>query len=180
LAANLPFNVGTPILTNLLECDRPPVSMTVTIQKELADRITASPGTKDYGSLSIWIQSQCRAEIVRLLPPTVFWPRPKVTSAILHIVRDDERRAAIGNPVFFHRFIRALLLHRRKFLRGVLIAGYKESLGKPGVDALLAELELSPDCRAEQLDVPTMLRLSDAVERRLEQAEPPPKRPRAR
>ena len=102
---------------------------------------------------------------MRLLPPSVFWPRPKVTSAILHIERDDSDGAAIGNPVFFHHFVRALFTHRRKFLRSVLVAAYKESLGKPGVDAVLAELGLSPEGRAEQLDVPTMLRLSDAVER---------------
>ena len=62
--------------------------MTVTIQKELAERITAPPSTKDYSALSVWIQSQCTAEIVRLMPPSVFWPAPKVTSAILRIVVD--------------------------------------------------------------------------------------------
>jgi 16S rRNA (adenine1518-N6/adenine1519-N6)-dimethyltransferase len=166
LAANLPYNVATPILTNLLECATPPVSMTVTIQKELADRITASPGTKDYGALSIWIQSQCRAELVRILPPSVFWPRPKVTSAILHIECDPERRRAIHDLGFFHQFVRSLFAHRRKFLRSVLVAAYKESLGKAGVDEVLAELKLSPDGRAEQLDVPTVLALSAAVQRR--------------
>jgi 16S rRNA (adenine1518-N6/adenine1519-N6)-dimethyltransferase len=168
LAANLPYNVATPILTNLLECPAPPVSMTVTIQKELADRITAVPGTKDYGALSIWIQSQCSARVVRILPPSVFWPRPKVTSAILHIECDADRRRAIHDLEFFHRFVRALFSHRRKFLRSVLVAAYKESLGKTGVDAVLAELGLSPDGRAEQLDVSTVLALSAAVERRMQ------------
>jgi 16S rRNA (adenine1518-N6/adenine1519-N6)-dimethyltransferase len=165
LAANLPFNVATPILSNLLECATPPCSMTVTIQRELADRITAVPGTKAYGALSIWIQSQCRAELVRLLPPSVFWPRPKVTSAILHIERDADRRAKIADLGFFHAFIRGLFCHRRKFLRSVLVAGHKETLGKSGVDAVLGELGLSPESRAEQLDVPTVLALSDAVQR---------------
>ncbi len=170
LAANLPYNVATPILTNLLECATPPVSMTVTIQKELADRITAVPGTKDYGALSIWIQSQCRAELVRILPPSVFWPRPKVTSAILHIEIDEDRRRVIHDLAFFHQFVRALFAHRRKFLRSVLVAAYKESLGKAGVDAVLAELGLSPDGRAEQLDVPTVLALSAAVQRQMKRA----------
>ena len=165
LVANLPYNVATPILGNLLECPTPPATMTVTIQKELAERITASPGTKDYGALSVWIQSQCRAELVRLLPPTVFWPRPKVTSAIIHIELDPRRREAIGDLDKFHQFIRALFMHRRKFLRSVLVAAYKESLGKPGVDAVLAELGLSPELRAEQLDVETILRLGKAVGR---------------
>ncbi len=165
VAANLPYNVATPILTNLLECPTPPVSMTVTIQKELAERITASPGTKDYGALSIWIQCQCRASWCGSCRRRVFWPRPKVTSAILHIERDEERRRAIRDPRFFHQFVRSLFLHRRKFLRSVLVASYKETLGKAGVDAILAELGLPAGGRAEELDVPTVLALSDAVQK---------------
>ena len=97
LVANLPYNIATPILGNLLALDVPPRTMTVTIQKELADRIVARPGTKDYGSLSIWIQSQCRAEIVRVMPPSVFWPRPKVDSAIVQIEVDDALRGRIAD-----------------------------------------------------------------------------------
>ena len=67
LVANLPYNVATPLISNLLALDRPPCTMTVTVQKEVADRIVARPGVKDYGGLAIWIQSQCRAEIVRVL-----------------------------------------------------------------------------------------------------------------
>ena len=76
LAANLPYNIATPVISNLLTTDIVPVSMTATIQKELADRITARPGTKDYGALSVWIQSQCHTEVLRYLPPTVFWLTP--------------------------------------------------------------------------------------------------------
>ena len=104
LAANLPYNIATPIIGNLLECPTPPATMTITIQKELAERITAEPGTKDYGALTVWIQSQCRTQLVRLLPPSVFWPRPKVTSAIVHIELDDhptggDRRSAVLPPI---------------------------------------------------------------------------------
>lgn len=167
LVSNLPYNIATPIISNLLECPTPPATMTVTIQKELAERITAEPRTKDYSSLTIWIQSQCRAQLVRLLPPSVFWPRPKVTSAILHIERDDAMREAIGDLQFFHRFVRALFTHRRKFLRSVLIASNKVTLGKTGVDAVLAELGLSPEFRAEQLDVATIIKLALTVHRHL-------------
>ena len=163
LVANLPYNIATPILSNLLECPTPPVSMTATIQKELADRILASPGTKDYGALSIWIQSQCRVQLVCVLPPSVFWPRPKVTSAIVHIDRDDQLRGQIVDLAFFHQFVRSLFFHRRKLLRSVLSAGYKDQLSKANIDALLTDLGLSPDSRAEQLDVPTVIRLSDAI-----------------
>ena len=85
LAANLPYNVATPIISNLLRSEIVPKTMTVTIQKELADRLVAAPGSKDYGALSIWVQSICDVEIVRIMSPKVFWPRPKVDSAIIHI-----------------------------------------------------------------------------------------------
>jgi 16S rRNA (adenine1518-N6/adenine1519-N6)-dimethyltransferase len=163
LVANLPFNVATPVISNLLLTDVVPMSMTVTIQKELADRIMAPPSTKDYSALSIWIQSQCRTELVRLLPPTVFWPRPKVTSAIVHLTYDPELRGRIADLTFFHDFTRAMFFHRRKFLRSQLLAA-AQGLDKPQVDRILAELGLSDSLRAEQLDVATMIKLSDAVQ----------------
>ena len=163
LVANLPYNVATPILTNLLALDTPPRTMTVTIQRELAERITAAPGTKDYGALSIWMQSQCRVEIVRLMAPAVFWPRPKITSAIVHVVVDEPLRSRIADREFFHGFVRAMFFHRRKFLRSELLAAFKNHLDKPQVDGLLARLDLSPTVRAEQLDVETFLVLAEAV-----------------
>lgn len=162
LVANLPYSVATPVISNLLLTDVVPVSMTVTIQKELADRMMAAPGTKDYSALSIWIQSQCRAELVRLLPPTAFWPRPKVTSAIIHLTYDPALRSQIADLPYFHEFVRAMFFHRRKFLRSQLLSASQE-LDKPQVDRILADLGLSESLRAEQLDVTTMLRLADAV-----------------
>ncbi|HUT90697.1 MAG TPA: 16S rRNA (adenine(1518)-N(6)/adenine(1519)-N(6))-dimethyltransferase RsmA [Thermoguttaceae bacterium] len=163
LVANLPYNVATPILANLLAIDEPPRTMTVTIQKELADRIVARPGTKDYGSLSIWMQSQCRVQIVRVMAPTVFWPRPKVTSAIIHVALDDELRGRIPDREFFHGFNRAMFFHRRKFLRSELLSAFKNRLTKPQVDEIMSRLRLDPKARAEQLDVATMLALAEAV-----------------
>ena len=84
--------------------------MTATIQKELAERITARPGSKDYGALSIWIQSQCRVEILRVLPPEAFWPRPKVSSAFIQITLDEALRRRIPDRKFFHEFVRAMFL----------------------------------------------------------------------
>jgi len=167
LAANLPYNIATPVISNLLSTPITPASMTVTIQKELADRITAQPGTKDYGARSIWVQAQCRVEIIRIMPPTVFWPRPKVHSAIIKIVPDPELRARIPDPKFFHRHVRAMFFHRRKFLRSVLLSGYKGELDKPAVDAVMAEQGLGPHSRAEQLDVQQMLDLAEAIRYRL-------------
>ncbi len=163
LVANLPYNIATPLLGNLLTEERPPETMTVTIQKELADRITAVPGTKDYGALSIWIQSQCRAEILRELPPSVFWPRPKVSSAFVQITFDRQLRERISDRGFFHDFVRALFFHRRKFLRTQLVLAAKDRLDKGRADAILERLGLDPSLRAEQLDVPTVIALSDCV-----------------
>lgn len=167
LIANLPYNIATPIVSNLLDSPVLPVSMTVTIQKELADRMTAEPSTKDYSALSIWVQSQCRTQIVRAMSPAVFWPRPKVHSAIIQILPDPVLRNRIVDLGFFHRFVRAMFFHRRKLLRSVILSAFKKRLDKPDVDRLLATLELPGDARAEQLDIETMLRLSDSVRHRL-------------
>jgi 16S rRNA (adenine1518-N6/adenine1519-N6)-dimethyltransferase len=163
LAANLPYNIATPIVSNLLSTEVTPVSMTVTIQKELADRLAARPSTKDYSALSIWVQSQCSVRIVRVMPPTVFWPRPKVDSAIVHIVPDPTRRAQIPDLEFFHQFVRSMFFHRRKFLRSVMLSAYKKQLTKPEADQIMGDMGLGPDARAEQLSVEDMLRLCECV-----------------
>jgi 16S rRNA (adenine1518-N6/adenine1519-N6)-dimethyltransferase len=163
LVANLPYNVATPILSNLLALDRPPVSMTATIQKELAERIAAAPGCKDYGALSVWMQSQCRVEIVRVLPPSAFWPRPKVSSAFIQIAIDEALRGRIPDRAFFHEFVRAMFFHRRKFVRSELLSAVKNRLDKPAVDRLLAAQEIEPTVRAEELGVEKFLALCEAV-----------------
>lgn len=167
VAANLPYNIATPVLSNLLNSDLLPVSMTVTIQRELADRITAVPSTKDYGALSIWIQSQCETRIIRVLPPTVFWPRPKVESAILQILPSADKRARIPDLNFFHSFVRSMFFHRRKFLRSELLCAFLTQLDKAAVDAILQEQSLAGSVRAEELGVDAVLALSEAVRRRV-------------
>lgn len=162
LVANLPYNIATPLIANLLAGSLVPATMTVTIQKELAERICAAPSTKDYGALSVWVQSQCTAEIVRIMAPTVFWPRPKVDSAILQITLDESRRNAIFDLDYFHRFARTLFMHRRKFLRSSLVASFKQALSKPEVDEVLARLGFGESSRAEELSVEQILRLAEA------------------
>lgn len=177
LVANLPYNIATPIITNLLALDIPPHSMTVTIQKELADRITARPSTKEYGALSVWVQCQCQVQLVRTMPPSVFWPRPKVSSAIVQIVLDHGLRARIPDRAFFHDFLRGLFLHRRKFLRSQVLSAAKHqaaasghqaatadrALDKAGVDRVLSATGLRGDQRAEELNVDALLALAEAV-----------------
>ena len=163
LAANLPYNIATPVLSNLLLCEHVPHTMVATIQKELADRIVAQPWSKDYGALSVWMQCQAKTEIMRIMPPSVFWPTPKVDSAIVRITIDAARRASIPDLRFFHQFVRAIFLHRRKFLRANVVSALKQHLSKDQVDEILAQMELNPDARTEQLDVATLLRLTELV-----------------
>ena len=163
LVANLPYNVATPILSNLLMCEHTPHSMVATIQKELAERIVAQPWSKDYSALSVWMQSQCHCEIVRVMPPSVFWPRPKVDSAIIKVVIDSQRREAIPDRRYFHQFVKSLFLHRRKFLRANVASAMKKHLSKEQIDGVLDEMGFGPDTRTEQLDVPTLLAFTEKV-----------------
>lgn len=162
LVANLPYNVATPIISNLLMLEVPPTLISVTIQKELGERMMAKPSTKDYSALSIWVQALCDVSIVRVLPPNVFWPAPKVDSAIMRIQPIPEKRAAIPDLAFFHSFTRSLFFHRRKFLRSVLISAFKEQLNKTQVDAVLTEVPFyTATTRAEELSVAQIQELSE-------------------
>lgn len=163
LVANLPYNIATPVLTNLLLCPHLPYSMVATIQKELGDRIVAQPWSKDYGALSVWMQCQAATEIVRIMPPTVFWPMPKVDSAIVKIVVDQEKRASIPDLKYLHQFVKTIFIHRRKFLRANVVAAMKQHLSKQEIDEVLNEMKLPEETRTEQLDVPTLLRLTELV-----------------
>jgi 16S rRNA (adenine1518-N6/adenine1519-N6)-dimethyltransferase len=163
LVANLPYNVATPIISNLLDCPVVPTRMVVTIQKELAERIIAAPATKDYSALSIWVQALATCEIVRVLPPSVFWPRPKVHSAILRIDPLASLRSRIVDLPFFHSTLRALYFHRRKFLRSVVVSAMKDSLSKEKVDEVLDSLGMTATSRAEELSVPKTIELIEKL-----------------
>lgn len=169
LVANLPYNVATPIISNLLAHGPVPETMTVTIQMELAERIISPPNTRDYSALSVWVQSQCQVRIVRSIPPSAFWPRPNVTSAIIQLTLDPALRGRIANLDFFHTFVRSMFFHRRKVLRSELRAAYKQ-FDKPQVDAILESQGLTGETRAEQLSVEQMISLAAEVERRLGEA----------
>lgn len=166
LVANLPYNIATPILSNLLSWEHPPHSMVATIQKELGERMAAQPWSKDYSALSVWFQCQADVEIVRVMPPSVFWPEPKVDSAIVKVVIDPARRAAVPDLSYFHQFTKAIFLHRRKFLRANVVAAMKGTLDKAQVDEVMAEMGFAEDARTEQLDVATLLKLTELFRRR--------------
>ncbi len=163
LVANLPYSVGTPVISNLIASELPWQRMVCTIQWELAEKMVAEPATSKYGALSVWIQSQASVRILRKLGPKVFWPRPKVDSAIISIWSNREAAARIDNRRFFLDFLRRMFSQRRKHLRSVLIGMYRKQISKETVDALLAELQHKPDDRAELLDVATLIRLGNRV-----------------
>lgn len=163
LVANLPYNIATPLISNLLHQTPTPITMVATIQKELGERIIATPGSKDYGALSVWIGSFCKASIVRILPPTVFWPRPKVESAIVRIDVDVEARDRIPDLKYYHDTVRSLFFHRRKFLRSVVCSAMKGRLEKDDVDTVLEQLGHDQNSRAEQLDVAQIGALAEAL-----------------
>ncbi|MEM9588296.1 MAG: 16S rRNA (adenine(1518)-N(6)/adenine(1519)-N(6))-dimethyltransferase RsmA [Planctomycetota bacterium] len=163
LVANLPYNVATPIISNLLRQTPTPDAMVVTIQKELGDRMMAQPGSKDYGALSVWVQSLCKVSLVRVLPPTVFWPRPKVHSSIIRLDLVREWRDQFADLEYFHQTVRAVFFHRRKFLRSVVVSAMKGRLSKSQVDEVLASLGHQTETRAEQLDVGQIQALVEAL-----------------
>lgn len=172
LVANLPYNVATPIIGNLLAWDRCPDRMVVTIQKELADRIVALPGSKDYGALSIWVQAACDAEVVRILPPSVFWPRPRVHSAIVRMDLNRAKRQRIVDRDFFHATLRALYCHRRKLLRSVVSSAFAHQLTKQQTDQVLEDAGLTGSERAEQLSVEQTIQLIDRLRQTVGRSEP--------
>ncbi|MCA9008765.1 MAG: ribosomal RNA small subunit methyltransferase A [Planctomycetaceae bacterium] len=163
LVANLPYSVATPVIANLIASDLPWERMVCTIQWELGEKMAAEHGTSGYSALSVWIQSQASIRILRKLGPNVFWPRPKVDSAIVSIWRDKDAAARINDRKFFLDFLRRAFSQRRKLIRPVLIGMYRKELDKADVDCLLAELEHRTEDRAEQMDIATLIRLSNRV-----------------
>jgi 16S rRNA (adenine1518-N6/adenine1519-N6)-dimethyltransferase len=167
LVANLPYSIATPLISNLLLTEIPPALICVTIQKELADRITAKPRSKDWGALSLWTQAQCQTEIIRIMPPTVFWPRPKVDSAIIRLTLDEKRRKKIPDLKFYNEFCRAIFFHRRKFLRAELCSVFKYTIPKTRIDEIMDEMEFDTASRAETLPLKTMQRLCELCRQEL-------------
>lgn len=163
LVANLPYSVATPVISNLVASDLDWQAMLVTIQWELAERLRARPGTNDYGALSVWLQSQCRIDVLKKLGPQVFWPRPQVDSAIVQLVPDGDGRARLGDRDFFHDFVRRVFAQRRKLLRGVLSSMYRDSLTKNDIDGILRKQGCPDTTRAEELPVETLVRLASAL-----------------
>lgn len=161
LVANLPYVVATPVISNLLLTDLPFERMVATVQSEIADRLVATPSCKEYGALAILVQSVADVEILRRLPPAVFWPRPKVESAIIRIHPSAAKRAQVGDVQRLRIFLRDLYSHRRKNLRGALASFPGKRWAKAEVDLQLNKLGIDGNRRAETLDRHAHVRLCE-------------------
>ena len=161
--ANLPYYITSPILTALLEanCFQ---SVTVMVQKEVAQRIAASAGSPDYSAFSIFCQYYAQPEILFDVPAHCFLPQPKVTSAVIMLKVRQQRPWQIEDEALFFRTVRAGFAMRRKKLSNGLAAGFSE-LGKEGAAEVISRAGLPENVRAETLDIPQFARLSNEIAR---------------
>ena len=164
VVANLPYYITTPILMHLIESGIPFSEFVVMMQREVADRISAQPNTKAYGSLSIAVQYYMTAKVAFIVPRTVFVPAPNVDSAILKMVRRDQPAVAVQDEKFFFKVSKASFVHRRKTLWNNLTSHFgKAEETKAKLTAALEQAELSPSVRGEALALADFARLADAL-----------------
>lgn len=161
LVANLPYNIATPIVSNLVASDLPWERMVVTIQFELGQRMASGPGKSNYGALSAWLQSQAFVKILRRLGPQVFWPRPAVNSAIVQLTPAPNKAARIADRPFLQEFLRLLFTQRRKVMRPVLVGMFRKRLPKEAVEAVVTDLGHGPKTRAESLEPYQLVELAN-------------------
>ena len=164
VVANLPYYITTPILMHLIESGIPFSEFVVMMQREVADRISAQPNTKAYGSLSIAVQYYMTTKVAFIVPRTVFVPAPNVDSAILKMVRRDQPAVAVQDEKFFFKVSKASFVHRRKTLWNNLTSHFgKAEETKAKLTAALEQAELSPSVRGEALALADFARLADAL-----------------
>jgi 16S rRNA (adenine1518-N6/adenine1519-N6)-dimethyltransferase len=164
VVANLPYYVTTPIILKLLEEHLPIRGIVVMLQKEVADRISAKPGTKDYGSLSIAIQYYMKAEMVMIVPKTVFVPQPNVDSAVIRLTKLEKPAVEVIDENFFFKVTKASFAQRRKTLLNNLTSQLPD--GKQKKEEILAALhasEVDPVRRGETLSLEEFARLSNEL-----------------
>lgn len=171
LVSNLPYNVATPIVSNLVASDLEWARMVVTIQLELGERMGARPKQNHYGALSAWLQSHAYVKLCKRLPPTVFWPRPKVNSAIVRLVPLVQKQKKIDDRPFFQDFLRRLFHQRRKMMRSVLVGMYRKQIEKSTIDNILKSMNFRETTRAEELTPEILLSLCNAIWRAIQVAE---------
>ncbi|WP_270597139.1 16S rRNA (adenine(1518)-N(6)/adenine(1519)-N(6))-dimethyltransferase RsmA [Enterococcus asini] len=165
VVANLPYYITTPIMMHFLESDLPVAEMVVMMQREVADRISAAPGTKAYGSLTIAVQYYMEAKLAFIVPKTVFVPQPNVDSAILKLTRRPTPAVAVTDEQAFFRLTKAAFQLRRKTLWNNLLHAYgKDDAIKAWLTKSLEEADIDPKRRGETLSLAEFAALSNALE----------------
>lgn len=173
VVSNLPYNISTPVIINLLESNLPISFMVLMLQKEITERLIAAPGSREYGILSVITQLFSEVELMKTLPPDVFWPRPEVSSAI---VKMSVHRAKYANKIteypFFIKIIYAIFTSRRKTLVNSI-----EKLKLPGVSRselkrILAVMQLNENIRGEMLDPEQLIHLTESIFQTISRANP--------
>lgn len=164
VVANLPYYITTPILMHLIESKIPFAEFVVMMQKEVADRISAMPNTKAYGSLSIAVQYYMTAKVSFIVPRTVFVPAPNVDSVILKMVRRDQPVVSVQDEDFFFRVSKVAFVHRRKTLWNNLTSHFGKSEDtKAKLEKALEIAKIKPSIRGEALSIPDFASLADAL-----------------
>ena len=164
VVANLPYYITTPILMHLIESGIPFSEFVVMMQREVADRISAQPNSKSYGSLSIAVQYYMTAKVAFIVPRTVFVPAPNVDSAILKMVRRDQPAVEVKDEPLFFKVSKASFTHRRKTLWNNLTSYFgKSNEVKTKLESALDNAELSPSVRGEALGLQEFARLADSL-----------------
>lgn len=165
IVANLPYYITTPIIMGLFESHVPLESITIMVQKEVADRMQTGPGSKDYGALSLAVQYYAEPEIVANVPPNCFMPRPKVGSAVIRLTRHAETPVQVDDEKLLFQIIRASFNQRRKTLANGLKNYEGLSFEKETIEAAIAECGFSPSVRGEALSLEEFAKLANALGR---------------
>ncbi len=168
VVANLPYYITTPIIMGLFESHVPLESITVMVQKEVADRMQVGPGTKDYGALSLAVQYYAEPYIVANVPPNCFMPRPAVGSAVIRLTRYQKPPVEVMDEKLMFRLIRASFNQRRKTLANGLKNSGELNLSKEVITAAIEKLGKGSSVRGEALDLEEFARLTNIIKEEME------------
>lgn len=168
VVANLPYYITTPIIMGLFESHVPLESITVMVQKEVADRMQVGPGTKDYGALSLAVQYYAEPYIVANVPPNCFMPRPAVGSAVIRLTRHQKPPVEVMDEKLMFRLIRASFNQRRKTLANGLKNSGELNLSKEVITAAIEKLGKGSSVRGEVLDLEEFARLTNIIKEEME------------
>ena len=163
VVANLPYYITTPIIMGLFESHVPIDSITIMVQKEVADRMQEGPGSKEYGALSLAVQYYAKPEIVAIVPPNCFMPRPNVGSAVIRLTCHEKPPVEVKDEGFMFNLIRASFNQRRKTLVNGLTNASFISVTKDQVAEALEKMELSATIRGEALSLEQFAQLSNIL-----------------